>query len=196
MTTVLEPTQIQESHLIVSGISWEQFEAIESAFADVAGVRFVYLDGILEIMTLSPEHEDTKGTIRALLETYLREKGIRFYIRGSATLGSRELGARKEPDESYNIGSKKAIPDLAIEVVFSSGGINKLKLYQPIGIPEVWFWQDGILSIYHLREEYEQVNQSQLLPELDLTLMAKYISYDDQYDAVTEFSQVLRQLEK
>jgi Uma2 family endonuclease len=194
MATVLEPTRTQESHLIISGISWKQFEAIEAAFADVAGVRFIYLDGLLEIMTLSPEHEDTKGTIRALLEAYLREKGIRFYIRGSATLGSRELGARKEPDESYNIGTKKAIPDLAIEVVFTSGGIDKLKLYQRIGIPEVWFWQDGILAIYHLQEEYEKVSQSQLLPALDLNLMAKYIVYYDQYDAVTEFIEALRQL--
>ena len=39
MSTALEQTQIQENHLILSGISWEQFEAIESALADVAGVR-------------------------------------------------------------------------------------------------------------------------------------------------------------
>ena len=195
MTTVLDSTRTEESYLILAGISWTQFEAIEAAFAEIAGVRFVYLDNILQIMTLSPEHEDTKGTIRALLEAYLREKNIRFYIRGSATLGSKDLRARKEPDESYNIGTKKAIPDLVIEVVFTSGGIDKLKLYQRIGIPEVWFWEDGILTIYHLGEEYEKLNQSQLLPELDLTHMAKYIAYYDQYDAVTEFVQSLSQQE-
>ena len=195
MTTVLDSTRTQESYLMLAGISWTQFEALEAAFAEIAGVRFVYLDGILQIMTLSPEHEDTKGTIRALLEAYLREKSIRFYIRGSATLGSKDLGARKEPDESYNIGTKKAIPDLVIEVVFTSGGIDKLKLYQRIGIPEVWFWEDGILTIYHLGEEYEKLNQSQLLPELDLTLMAKYIVYYDQYDAVTEFVEALSEQE-
>jgi hypothetical protein len=43
MVTVLDPTRTQESHLIISGISWEQFEAIEAAFADVAGVRFMAL---------------------------------------------------------------------------------------------------------------------------------------------------------
>jgi Uma2 family endonuclease len=195
MTTVLDSTRTEESYLMLAGITWTQFEAIEAAFAEIAGVRFVYLDGILQIMTLSPEHEDTKGTIRALLEAYLREKNIRFYIRGSATLGSKDLGARKEPDESYNIGTKKAIPDLVIEVVYTSGGIDKLKLYQRIGIPEVWFWEDGILTIYHLGEEYEKLNQSQLLPELDLTLMTKYIVYYDQYDAVTEFVQSLSQQE-
>lgn len=85
--------------LVFAGINWSQMETIEAAFADIAGVKFVYLDGLLEIVTVSPEHEDTKGTIRALLEAYLRESGIRFYIRGGPTLGSREIGGRKEPDE-------------------------------------------------------------------------------------------------
>ncbi len=51
-------------------------------------------------MTLSPEHEETKSTICILIEAYLREIGIRFYVRGNATLGSREIGGQKEPDES------------------------------------------------------------------------------------------------
>jgi Uma2 family endonuclease len=151
------------------------------------------LDGILEIMTVSSEHEDTKSTISILLEAYLREKGIRFYVRGGPTLGSEKLKAKKEPDDSYNLQMKKAIPDLAIEVVFTSGGINKLEIYQRVGVPEVWFWEDGVLSIYYLREKYERVQRSVLLPELDIALLVKYVSYFDQYDAVTEFIKTLRE---
>ncbi len=193
MTETLIKTKTTDNCLTIVGVSWSQFEAIEVAFEHVAGVKFAYLDGTLEIMTISPEHEDTKSTIGVLLEAYMREKGIRFYIRGGPTLGRQELGARKEPDESYNLNTKKAIPDLAIEIVFTSGGINKLELYKRIGVPEVWFWEDGVLAIYYLREEYEQVNRSELLPELDLDLLVRYINYFDQYDAVTEFIQVLRQ---
>jgi Uma2 family endonuclease len=194
MTTTLtrEKKITQEALLALSGISWSKFEEIEAAFSDIAGVRFIYLDGVLEIMTLSPEHEDTKSTIGLLLEAYMREQEIRFYTRGSATLGSKEIGGRKEPDESYNLETKKAIPDLVIEVIFSSGAINKLELYQRIGIPEIWFWQDGVLQVYHLQEEYNLVEYSQLLSDLDLNLLAKYITYNDQYDAVTEFLQELR----
>jgi Uma2 family endonuclease len=194
MTTALtiEKKITQEDLLALSGISWSKFEEIEAAFSDIAGVRFIYLDGVLEIMTLSPEHEDTKSTISLLLEAYMREQEIRFYTRGSATLGSKEIGGRKEPDESYNLETKKAIPDLVIEVIFTSGAINKLELYKRISIPEIWFWQDGGLQIYHLQEEYSLVEYSQLLPNLDLNLLAKYITYHDQYDAVTEFLQELR----
>lgn len=94
---------VTDSCLTLFGVSWSQFEALEAAFEPVGSIRFAYLDGILEIMTVSPEHEESKSTIDLLLEAYLREKGIRFYVKGGPTLGSEELGARKEPDESYNL---------------------------------------------------------------------------------------------
>ena len=194
MTTLLtiDAKKITDSSLAFSNISWPQFDAIATAFNDIAGVRLIYLDNVLEIMTLSPEHEETKSTIRVLLEAYLREIGLRFYVRGSATLGSREIGGQKEPDESYNLETKKAIPDLVIEVIFTSGAIDKLELYRRIGIPELWFWEDGVLQIYHLENEYRKVESSPLLPYLNLTLFRKYITYFDQYDAVTEFLQELK----
>jgi Uma2 family endonuclease len=181
----------QESCLTFSGISWSQMEAIETAFDNVAGVRFTYLDGILEMMTISPEHEETKSTIGLLVEAYMRTKGIRFYVKGGPTLGSEEKNARKEPDESYNLETKKAIPDLVIEVIFTSGGINKLELYKRLGVPEIWFWEDGLLRLYRLRENYELINRSELLPDLDIAVLSRYIMYADQYDAVTEFEQAI-----
>ena len=193
MTQTVVKNSITDSFLTLKGVSWSQFESLEAAFESVGGIKFAYLYGILEIMTFSPEHEERKGTIRALLEAYLREKSIRFYVKGSPNLGSKELGARKEPDESYNLQTKKAIPDLAIAVIFTSGGIDKLQLYKRLGIPEVWFWEDGVLSIYYLREDYEQVDRSELLPELDIALLVRYVTYFDQYDAVTEFIKALRE---
>lgn len=193
MTQTAVKNSVTDSCLTLKEVSWSQFESLEAAFESVGGIRFAYLDGILEIMTVSPEHEETKSTLSVLLEAYLREKSIRFYIKGGPTLGSKELGAIKEPDESYNLQTKKAIPDLVIEVVFTSGGIDKLQLYKRLGIPEVWFWEDGVLSIYCLREEYEQVDRSELLPELDIALLVRYITYFDQYDAVIEFIKDLRE---
>lgn len=193
MIQTVVKNSVTDSCLTLVGVSWSQFESLEAAFESVGGIKFAYLDGILEIMAVSPEHQDTKSTIGILLEAYLREKGIRFYAKGSPTLGSQEIWARKQPDESYNLLTKKAIPDLAIEVVFTSGGIDKLQLYKRLGIPEVWFWEDGVLSIYCLRQEYEKVDRSELLPELDIALLVRYITYFDQYDAVTEFIKALRE---
>jgi len=194
MTALLETSQTQPNKLVLDGISWEKFEQIESTFQDVEGVRFIYLDGDLEIvMSPSQAHEDAKSTIGLLLEAYMKENKIRFYRRGSATLGNKEITGRKEPDESYNIYSKKDIPDLIIEVIITSGDINILEIYRRIGIPEVWFYEDGLLTVYSLKNsQYIKVNNSELLPELNLENFTKYINYHDQYDAVTEFINELK----
>jgi hypothetical protein len=57
-------------------------------------------------MTPSADHEDYKSTISLLLEAYMRKTSVRFYTRGSATLGNKSLGGQKEPDESYNFEIK------------------------------------------------------------------------------------------
>lgn len=194
MTLQILEQPTQESGVTLHGVSWEQFEIIESALLGIAGVRLTYLDGTLDIMApLSPEHEDFKSTIGLLLEAYLREKNIRFYGRGGPTLGSRAVGARGEPDESYNLETKKDVPDIAIEVVITSGGVDKLEKYKRWRVPEVWFWQKGQLSVYHLREQqYEKLARSEFLPDLDLALLVRYANMSDQYDAVNEFAQAIR----
>jgi Uma2 family endonuclease len=177
---------------LIDGISWEKFEAIEAAFSDVAGIRLAYLDGVIEIMPISNEHEELKSTLGCLLEVYLRAKGIRYYVRGGPSLGHKEDAARRQPDESYNIGTKKDRADIAIEVVLTSGGIDKLECYKRFGIPEVWFWQDGSLRLYTLRDgNYRQIFVSQFLPELDLGKLVAAANIPDQYDAVTGYANSL-----
>jgi Uma2 family endonuclease len=171
-------------------VSWQQLEEIDHAFESIPGVRFRYLDSQLEIMSISPEHEDFKTTLRMLLEAYLRAKRIRFYGRGGPSLGDRTLGARSEPDESYNLESRKPYPDLVIEVIITSGGVDKLEGYRRMGVPEVWFWEDGVLSLYHLNldgSEYTQGDRSKLLPDFPIEAFCRYVTYHDQFDAVDEF---------
>ena len=52
MVVTLEKSQSLDNRLTLPGISWEKFGQIEATFADVEGVRFVYFDGLLEIMIL------------------------------------------------------------------------------------------------------------------------------------------------
>jgi Uma2 family endonuclease len=194
MTQVLAGVNVSSLPSLIEGISWEKFEAIESVFSDVAGIRLAYLDGVIEIMPISNEHEELKSTLGRLLEVYLRAKGIRYYVRGGASLGNKDDAARRQPDESYNIGSKKDRADIAIEVVFTSGGIDKLECYKRFGIPEIWFYQDGSLRLYGLKGgNYQQIFASQFLPELDLAKLITAANLPDQYDAVTEYMNSLNQ---
>ncbi|WP_009634214.1 Uma2 family endonuclease [Synechocystis sp. PCC 7509] len=185
-------TSNQESIITVYDISWEKFEAIASLLEETK-IRLTYLDGTLDIMSPSPAHEESKGTVGLLLETYLRHIGRRFYTTGGYTLGSREDGARGEPDESYNLDFVKPIPDIAIEVVITSGGVNKLEKYRRWGVPEVWFYQRQQVFIYHLQgNKYEQVDKSEFLPELNIDLLVRCLNMPDQYDATIAFSQALQ----
>jgi Uma2 family endonuclease len=132
---------LAEQRLVLYGISWQQYEILRQTLEEVSGTRMAYLDGTLEIMTPSPEHESAKATIGTLLDVYLIQKGIRFYKCGSPTIKNQDKVRGKEPDESYNLGTKKDIPDLAIEVIVSSGSLDILAVYQGLGVPEVWLWK-------------------------------------------------------
>ncbi|NEO93888.1 MAG: Uma2 family endonuclease [Moorea sp. SIO3G5] len=150
--------------------SWEQFKLIQKGFDGSPGVRLFYFDGIIEILMPGREHEIFASIIGYLVTTFLTEKGIFFQPTRSMTQ-EKEGVASAQADESYCIGSVKPIPDLSIDVVFSSGGISKLERYQALGVPEVWFWEDGLLKLYHLEDgSYVPIERSLLpgLSELDL----------------------------
>lgn len=77
-----------------------------------------------------------------------------------------------EPDECYLVGDlEKERPDLAIEVVWTSGGIQKLEVYRRLGIGEVWFWKDDVITFHVLvGDVYEERTASALLPAFDRQL--------------------------
>lgn len=183
----------KSSSALLSNVTWETLEKLDEDMAGT-GARLTYLDGWLEIMApLSEDHEEPRNTLGQLLEIYMRTKGIRFYGRGSTTIGFRALGARKEPDESYCLGERKPVPDLAVEVTVTSGGIDVLEIYRRIGVQEVWFWEDRVIAVYTLRSTgYELVRQSELLPDLDLRSLEFHSRMADQYDAVDVFIEAIQ----
>ncbi len=86
----------------------------------------------------------------------------------------------------------KARPDLAIEVVWTSGGIEKLEIYRRLGVGEVWMWDEGVIGVYVLRgEQYAALSQSELLPGLDVPLLARLCTATSQRAAVAALRQTL-----
>jgi len=168
-----------EERLIVCGISWRNYLALDKALGDDRpGPRFYYLDGDLELMTTSFEHERIKEWIGSLLEVYFEEAGVEIMPRGQATLRKAMKQAGAEPDKSWCIGDEKRFPDLVIEVALTSGGVNKLEIYRRFKVPEVWFWRKGKIEIFALAGtgDYNQVSRSQLLPDLDIALLERCVA--------------------
>ena len=185
-----------EQRLVLEGVSWQQYETMLAALGDdFPNLRLNYLEGTLEIMTTSPEHEELKKVIGMLLEAYFQETRTRFHALGSATFRKAMKLRGLEPDECYCLEQKKEFPDIAIEVVITSGIVNKLEICQGLGVTEVWQWQNGAFLMHHLRATgYEQMTRSELLPDLDIQLLAGYVNPTDQFDAVMAFRDRLRSL--
>ncbi|QYO68457.1 Uma2 family endonuclease [Leptolyngbya sp. 7M] len=178
-----------EQRVVLDGVSWQQYEILLATLGnDFPNLRLSYLEGVLEIMATSPEHEEIKKMIGMLMEAYFQETRTRFHAIGSAT--SRKAAKQRglEPDECYCLEHKKEFPDIAIEVVLSSETVDKLEIYRGLQVVEVWFWENEAFQIYHLQaDHYEPVVSSELLSNLDIELLASYVRPEQQFDAVMEF---------
>jgi Uma2 family endonuclease len=100
-----------------------------------------------------------------------------------------------EPDECYIFGNAqdRVAPDLAIEVVWTSGGINKLDVYRKLGVNEVWYWSRGRIDVYLLRDEqYELAPVSQALRGIDLRQLERFVDQPTTSAAMLAYRAALR----
>jgi Uma2 family endonuclease len=175
-------------------LSWNDYEQLLRMRGDHSAPRISYLEGEVEIMSPSRTHEGIKSMIGCLVEAYCLERGIRFQPLGGWTLKDRRSRRGGEPDECYIIGDQDAErPHIAIEVVWTSGRIDKLEIYRKLGVAEVWYWRKGRLSLYRLEgDRYAPIRASHVLPELDLDLLVGFLDQPTAYDAIVAYREALR----
>jgi Uma2 family endonuclease len=180
--------EIEAEPILINQLTWREFKAVEQLISR-PGVRLSFLAGILEIRKVpGRKHETIKKRLAALLEIYLEFLGLDFTPTGSMTLESESGEVKREADESYELSPNRERPNLVIEVVVSSGGIDKLEAYKRLNIPEVWVWVDNQLSFYILGNDgYATAANSQLLPNLDRDLLNRCIAVANHAQALREF---------
>jgi Uma2 family endonuclease len=185
-------TKPSDDRLITLKGDWAHFKLIQQGCEQNSGTQLFYFDGTIEILMPGRSHAMFSHMIGFFVTCFLAYQGGRFFPFGAADQFIEGIAA-SQPDQSYCIGSVKPIPDLSIEVVFTSGGLDKLQRYQAIGVPEVWFWEDGTLRLYHLRVDgYERIEQSELegLRTLDLSILKRHImmAETNQGEAILSFT--------
>ena len=127
-------------------------------------------------MSPSLNHEIIKEFIGYLIEAYCEKNNLDFYQMGSSTLKLENKKVGKEPDCSYSFGERKQIPDLAVEVVFSSGGLSDLEKYKLLDVKEVWFWLKDHLEIYCLEEDKYILSEKSInLARLNVNIVGEYL---------------------
>ncbi|XZN90038.1 MAG: Uma2 family endonuclease [Microcoleus sp.] len=193
MTTTLEKLEKLDEPILIDELSWREFKVVEQLLSR-PGVRLSFLDGVLEIRRMpGKKHETVKQRISTLLDLYLEFGGIDFTPTGSVTLESETGRVKREADLSYELGPNRELPDLVVEVVVTSGGIDKLEAYKRLQIPEVWFWENGRLCLYSLEADgYAEVDRSLVLPDLDIVLLARCINIENHLQAMREFRQAIQ----
>jgi Uma2 family endonuclease len=189
MTQLLQTSTDQR--IVIQG-TWEKFKLIQQGFEETPGAKLSFYQETIEILMPGEDHEFFAHVIGYLLTTFFLKTRIPFKPTGAKTQ-EQEGEVSAQADQSYCLGGSKPIPDLSIEVIFSSGG-NKLMRYQALGVPEVWLWEDGTLNLYHLRDQgYEAIAQSELpgLEQLDIDLLKRCIlmAETDFAEAVQVFQQ-------
>jgi Uma2 family endonuclease len=176
-----------EQHLLLYGVSWQEYGRMLRAFAERPSVHLTYDRGALELMTLSLEHESFVRFFNLLILALTLELGLPLKGGGSTTFRRRQRRRGLEPDECYWIASEPLVrskdrvdlrvdppPDVALEVDVSNSTIDRMKIYAALGVPEVWRYDGRALDFQVLGSDgrYTTVPQSKAMPQVtsaDLT---------------------------
>jgi len=176
-------------------VGWDGLQALLALRGDGFRPRITYLDGAVELMGASSDHERITAFIRSLVENFCVEREILVTPYGSWHISDKAVDAAAEPDGCWVFGPphRKPRPDLAIEVVWTSGGLDKLEVYRRLGVPEVWFWRAGAFSVHVLENgRYATHSRSTCLPDIDLALICRLVNSESFNDAIRELRASLR----
>ena len=186
----LESIQLSPgSSFIIKDVTWKQYEDLTNYLDQKSlNYRASYFNHTIELMSPDRKHENPRERLYGFVRDFCIEKDIYFYSSGSADVKRPEL-AGKQPDTSFCIGTNKEDPDLAIEVIHTSGTVKKLhQIYLNLGIKELWIWKNNQVSFYKLENNaYELINESMVLPGLTVDLVNQCLAIADEREAVREF---------
>lgn len=171
---------IAQPLMTLRNITWQTYENLLADLDEQSGVHLTFDQGVLEIMTLTPEHESINRYLSSLIDLLVDELGKDVHPVGSATFKRADVERGFEPDSSFyfsqarEMRGKKRIdlrvdpaPELVIEIDISHGSLDKLSIFAQFGIAEIWRYDGANIHIYHLVDEaYEQQSQSSIFPTL------------------------------
>jgi Uma2 family endonuclease len=176
--------------VLLHNISWEQYERFLEDLGDRPSARIAYDNSTLEIMTPLPEHEYFKEVISTAVQDAAEELEIDYESYGSTTWRKRLQLAGVELDNCFYFQNEAVVrgrldldlsrgdppPDLILEIDMTSKSLNRFPIYERLGVPEIWCYDDGALNIYHLREDgYVKAQVSLAFPQLPIQELPQLI---------------------
>ncbi len=178
---VATPSRVSQ-RVLLEGVSWETYQCLLHDWENRPGERLTYDNGVLEIVSPLPKHEKLGVTLSRLVEATTRALGVEVLSLKSTTWSREDLKKGVEGDESFYIQNEAVVrnkdridlsadppPDLIIETDITSGSLDKIAIYQALGVRELWRFDGDRLTIYCLAEgEYKTSDTSRALPILSV----------------------------
>jgi Uma2 family endonuclease len=178
-------TEPMESSVVLRGVSWDNYQSLRTPEAN-NHLRMTYDRGELEIMSPSKKHEQVSYLIGRTIDEWTDSRGLEIHGGRSTTFSRKDLDRGLEPDNCYWIANEARVrerdaidlsidppPDLALEVDVTSSWIEKLPIYQALGVPEVWRWRSESFEIVVLGtgRQYAPQTSSACLAGFPIELM-------------------------
>ena len=176
--------------VVLTNISWEQFENLLTNLGDQRAAHIAYDNGSLEIMTPLPEQEHFKEVLGDAVKDIADELDLDYESYGSTTWRKRAKMAGVEPDNCFYFQNEAVVrgrldldlsqgdppPDLALEIDLTSKSLDRFPIYARLDVPEIWCYDQGKLKIYHLQaDKYVTAETSLALPNLPIKHLPQII---------------------
>ena len=198
-----------EVTLTLRGVSWETYEDLLEAVGEAPALRISYDEGVLQIMTVSFEHEYFAEVLNQLVVVLRTLKGIKIISFGRATMRKQAKLKGSEPDACFYVQSAAKIghrfrldlntdpaPDIVVEVDIHHESLSKFPIYAALGVTEIWRYDGDKLTIHQLRnEQYDEVETSPALPMLTAAVLTRFLALSqeqDQHETLLAFEEWLR----
>jgi Uma2 family endonuclease len=173
-----------DQRIVLPGLSWEEYVAINDAIVERPNIRMFYCDGRLTLLTESRKHGwygERLGQLVVELAT-----GLKMIIEdaASATFRRRAKKGGVEGDKTFYFGEHavrmkgsqdidlnvQPPPDLAIEVEVSHSADDAVITWGRLGVPEVWRFDPIAMecSFWSRRPDgtYDRIERSLAFPAL------------------------------
>jgi Uma2 family endonuclease len=177
------------STLIVSGVSWEEYEDLLEDLTGATSVRISYDEGTLEIMSPLPEHEAYKEILSRLVGAFADEQNLPLESFGSTTWKRRQIRKGTEPDACFYVTNAHRIvgklnidlavdppPDIIVEIDTTNRSHRKFPIYAALHVPEIWRYDGNQFEMYILQNQsYVKADTSASLNGLSASLLTEFL---------------------
>ncbi|MBX2811548.1 MAG: Uma2 family endonuclease [Myxococcales bacterium] len=179
-----QPPDNYDHFLVLHDAHWSDYERALELRGQRSVPRISFFEGVLQYITPSIDHELTKSAVHRLIEAWCVKKNIGLTASSSWTLHNKEAQCGAEPDGGYVFDRGQETlnlqrPDVALEVIVTPGGLSPLEIYAHLNVPEIWIYTENRFTIY-LRDPhnpaYKEMAKSHIVPDLDLNLLAQFIT--------------------